>query len=255
MDLFKRRLNKCHQDWQCFVNMGMKFRRLFRDERKLACFYLATLPKRRGLAFDIGANRGNYSKVLGSLFERVIALEPQQRLLPEIRRNIRRFGNIELVNCAVSDHEGTAPMFLSMNHELSSLNRNWMQSVQTSGRFSDIRWDETVEVPTTTLKQLVQKFGVPDFIKIDTEGNERKVLTTLDCKVPLFSLEIIPENNTETLQIINHLESIAPCSYNLALGEEPCWAFAQARPAETVISFLRSTFSPPAWADLYVQMV
>jgi len=174
MDLLNKRIEKIRQDYRLFTNMGVAFRRLFRDDRRLACFYLDILPKKRDLAFDIGANRGNYSKVLASIFKRVVAVEPQNRLFPEIKRNTRHFDNICFLNCAVSDHEGVANMFLSKNHELSSLNEDWMHSVKKSGRFSGIRWDENIEVPTTTLKHLIQRFGVPDFVKVDTEGNEKK---------------------------------------------------------------------------------
>jgi len=112
MNILRKRLKKFGQDVRCFTAMGPKYRHLFRDDRRLACFYLNIFNKKRALAFDIGANRGNYSKVLAALFNRVIAFEPQARLIPELRHNVRNFKNIEIVNCAVSDQQGVQDVFI-----------------------------------------------------------------------------------------------------------------------------------------------
>jgi FkbM family methyltransferase len=254
MNGLRKRLKKLGQDVRCFTAMGPKYRHLFRDDRRLACFYLNILSRKRALAFDIGANRGNYSKVLAALFNRVIAFEPQKRLIPELRHNLRNFKNIEIVNCAVSDQQGVAQMFLSKNHELSSLNNDWMDSVKNSGRNSSIVWGETVKVPTRTLKSLVNQYGIPDFTKVDTEGNELKVFSTLDFNLPFFSFEIIPETNQETSEILKKLETITTCSYNIALENDSRWAFPKSQTVESVLSFLKRDFVPPACADVYVSM-
>jgi len=145
-------------------------------------------------------------------------------------------------------------MFLSKNHELSSLNNDWMESVKISGRCSSIVWSETVEVPTRTLKSLVDQYGVPDFSKIDTEGNELKVFSTADFSLPFFAFEIIPENFPETLEILKKLEAITTCQYNIALENDSRWAFPKSQTVESIISFLKNDFVPPACGDVYVSM-
>lgn len=50
-------------------------------------------------------------------------------------------------------------------------------------------WSRQNVVPMTTLDTLIEHFGVPQFIKIDVEGFEEKVISGLSTQPPLLSFE------------------------------------------------------------------
>jgi Methyltransferase FkbM domain len=50
-------------------------------------------------------------------------------------------------------------------------------------------WNRKLTVPMITLDTLIERYGIPDYIKIDVEGYEEKVLTALSICPPLLSFE------------------------------------------------------------------
>ena len=66
-----------------------------------------------------------------------------------------------------------------------------------------------MKVPTRTLADLVEAFGMPALIKIDVEGAEREVLSTLPTPVPLLTFEAnLPEFAEETKAIFTQLTTV-----------------------------------------------
>lgn len=118
--------------------------------------------------FDIGANHGNRTELFLDLGLRVVAVEPQPDCV-EILRG--RFGtSIELISAAVGAKPGRAELRVATYHTLASLSDEWIDEVRRSGRFSEFEWPEVMEVDVLTLDSLVERYGVPDFCKIDVEG-------------------------------------------------------------------------------------
>jgi hypothetical protein len=63
-----------------------------------------------------------------------------------------------------------------------------------------------LEVPVTTIDQLIQEHGHPDYIKIDVEGYELEVVAGLSRNIQLVSIECnLPEFAEETLEAISIL--------------------------------------------------
>ena len=60
------------------------------------------------LAIDVGANVGNWTAELAKTFERVIAYEPDRRAIDVIAE----IENAEIVEAAVSRHDGEARLYL-----------------------------------------------------------------------------------------------------------------------------------------------
>ena len=64
---------------------------------------------------------------------------------------------------------------ISVRTVLSSMSNRWIESTTQSGRFSSYNWNKSIDVKVDTLDNMLHKFGVPRFVKIDVEGmNLRK---------------------------------------------------------------------------------
>jgi FkbM family methyltransferase len=133
--------------------------------------------KPRGFYVDVGAHDGTYLSNTRLFYERGwrgINVEPNPVSFARLAASRQRDVN---VNVAVSDRQGQAPFYVTEPAVLSTFNRADVERQVGLGyvkRFAEIR------VPTATLGQILRRH-VPagqtvDFISIDTEGAERKVL-------------------------------------------------------------------------------
>ena len=119
------------------------------------------------VAFDIGANRGQTAQLLSEMGAVTYSFEPIPECVAEIEaRNLR---NVTIIRTALSDEEGFAEFHLD-------------ERVDAGMEASSLRVLEgvigrTIEVPVTTMDAFVNQNAVaPDFIKIDVEGVEEKVI-------------------------------------------------------------------------------
>jgi FkbM family methyltransferase len=141
---------------------------------------------------DLGANEG-YFTVMGAkqcgASGRVVAIEPQERLLPVIAENLRLNGVwVSVLNVAVTDSPGVATIHLTpdMNTGASGLSRSAKYRVPTQ------------PVETRTLAQLLDDEGLThvDLMKVDIEGFEYEAL--------LGSREVFRQHRVQVLALELH---------------------------------------------------
>ena len=147
------------------------------------------------LAFDIGANIGQSTKVLAQNFYRVIAFEPCQEsydiLAEECDACVVPFF------AAVSDYGGTVTLTETESH---------IQTGQlTTGE--GLHWGPKIgtrDVPSVTIDEMTGLFGQPDFVKIDTEGHEVHVIrggmSLFASKAPEVLIEVHDKKNEQPIR-------------------------------------------------------
>ena len=162
------------------------------------------------LAFDIGANIGTKTQeLLDAGFEKVVAVEPlYDNRFPYDSR-------VEWVKVIVSDSIGTKQIWPA--DTISTVEKAFMQ-----GRFKGQTWNAPVNCPSTTLKQLMDTYGSPDYIKIDVEGHELAVLQGMPSPslVPLISFEWCSEFKSGALACVSHLGALGYEQFAVQLGDE-----------------------------------
>jgi FkbM family methyltransferase len=125
-----------------------------------------------GTFVDVGGNKGDFALIAARHLDgsgRVICVEPAPENARWIRRSVERNGyqNVEVVEAALADHDGSATLHLG---PLSGWHSLAPAAVERSVG--------SVEVPTVTLDHLLAERGIDhvDVMKIDVEGGEGEVL-------------------------------------------------------------------------------
>jgi len=165
-------------------------------------FIYTKLDKYKSIAspvfYDIGAHFGLHTlafSLIAGKSGKVYAFEPhplnKERLTKNISENIALCNNIIVIDKAITDYKG------SVNFEMiTDLESGWSSSsriLKENERTKDTDVKRNIEVATDALDNLVDDGTIlkPDFIKIDVEGEEFKVLkgaikTLLHFKPVLF---------------------------------------------------------------------
>jgi len=208
-------------------------------DEAMRAFY-ATLIEPGDLVFDVGANVGNRTKVFLRLGARVIAIEPQPSCGSLLARAFRDDPRVTVVCEALGAASGEAKMKVSDASTISSMSPNWIEAVRSSGRFATYRWNRTISVPVTTLDALMERYGVPAFIKIDVEGFEFAVLQGLSRAIRALSFEFTPECADAGLSCVARLESLGFSRFNYSAGESGAFERSEWFDASTARARLES---------------
>lgn len=129
------------------------------------------LLTRYGLALDIGAHVGFWSRMLAERFQRVVAFEPQPDNFLHLIRNVP--SQVECHRCALGSEVGTAGITNPAPHN--------------SGAWHLMPGNEVLVLPLDHFQLQ------PDFIKIDVQGHEKEVIRgarkTLERHHPVIIVE------------------------------------------------------------------
>jgi FkbM family methyltransferase len=223
---------------------------------------LRTVPLRRfyrrllapgDLAFDVGAHVGTRARAMRAAGARVVAVEPQAPFSTFLRRSLPR--DITLVEAALGPQETVAEMAVSSLHPtVSSLQPGFADAALSAPGFGHVRWDRRQQVRVTTLDALIDRHGLPAYVKIDVEGFELSVLSGLSRPVPLVSVEYLPALPDATHRVIARLMEIGPYRFNPVRGEDGHFLWPDWRDADAARAWLAGLPRGERSGDLYARL-
>ena len=208
------------------------------------------------LVFDLGAHAGNRTRALAAVGCRVVALEPQPDFARLLRAMFGRTSRVDIVEAAVGDTAGRAALSISeRTPTMTTLAEDWRDARARDPVFSDVRWDRPIDVETTTLDRLIERFGTPAFVKIDVEGGEPGVLAGLTQPLRSLSFEYLPQALDQTRACVTRLRSLGPYRFNWSPGESYRLATDGWMSAEELPVALETPHARRRSGDVYARLV
>jgi FkbM family methyltransferase len=124
-----------------------------------------SMVRQGDICYDLGASIGYMTLLMAHKAKQVYAFEPAPHAVTELRRHVaaNAMQNVTVVPCPVSGNVRTVRFCLTDNAYGSGINE------------TETRWT-VLQLETTTLDLFIRDHPVPDFLKLDVEGEEGAVL-------------------------------------------------------------------------------
>jgi FkbM family methyltransferase len=152
----------------------------------------------------------------------------------------------------LAEEEGSRKLQLATASTISSMSEGWIESMRSSGRFSEFSWEDVVEVPVTTLESVVAEHGRPRFCKIDVEGYETHVLNGLQGPIEALSFEYAHEARENAYACMVRLDELADHEFCFSPGESMDLDRDWHRFPDQQ-RMLERLSDPLAWGDVYAR--
>jgi FkbM family methyltransferase len=222
-------------------------------QRHLRTLY-GQFVKSGDLVFDIGAHAGNRTRAFAALGCRVVSVEPQPDFARVLRTLFGRNPKVTVLEMAVSDTPGRATLSLSeRTPTVTTLAEEWREARAQEPGFKGVDWNRQIDVETTTLDALIERFGSPSFVKMDVEGSEPAILGGLTHAVQTVSFEYLPWTLAESAACIARLEQLGRYEFNWSIGEGFELASKRWMDADGVLAALRTPAGQERAGDVYAR--
>jgi len=192
------------------------------------------------LVFDVGANRGEYSRLYTRLGARVVAVEPNPELAPLIKEVAPE---AVVVTAAAGAEAGEADLWVGAGEGDSTLATDYRRILERDLHLSM----RPVRVRVVTLDQLAAEHGDPDFVKIDVEGYEPEVLRGMSFRPPALSLEF---HRSMLDRLARSLSVLEGYRFRVSLGNSFEWATGWLDEA-ALLAYAESLTDEKLFADVY----
>jgi FkbM family methyltransferase len=169
------------------------------------------------LIFDIGFNVGEFTQTCFNKYPNcsVIAVEANPNLAKNVSPHFFTNYNFSLLNNLVSNVEGEEIDFY-ISHATTGVSTASTEFMNNS-RFTQgsknlpqnsVSWAPPVKVESITIDGMIERYGIPDLLKIDVEGYELNVLSGLTQKANDICFEWHEEEKDNLYKILEHLQSL-----------------------------------------------
>jgi FkbM family methyltransferase len=144
----------------------------------------------QNLIYDVGAHKGEDTEFYLKKGFSVVAIEANPVLYLALAKKFEEFvkgGRLVLLNVAISDHPGEVALFVSDKSDWGTTDQEWANRNERLGFPS-----QPVIVKSDRLETILQRHGIPYFLKIDIEGADLLCLHALkgfDVRPKFLSIE------------------------------------------------------------------
>ena len=138
--------------------------------------------KKFDVAVDVGANVGVFTRYLihNKIAKRVVSVECDSAALFDLKRNYEFNDNVKIIEKALSDTNDPITFYHCEENPIVS---STIPPEKLKQHMAGVRGNVETKVDTVTIKDLVYELGQIDFLKIDIEGGEYKIIEKLETKL------------------------------------------------------------------------
>jgi FkbM family methyltransferase len=211
--------------------------------------------KEGDLCFDLGAYNGNRTDTFLKLgASRVITVEPTKYSYDKLKKKFAKEPRVVLLKVGISDKKETQMMNLCSSSAFSTFEDSWVQEINTNPKLANLEWTGKEEINMVSLNDLIEEYGIPDFLKIDIEGYEQKALSTLKYALPLLSFEYLNKFPERTIRCVYDLCSLGSYEFNYSVGESMKLALSDWCTGPQLIDELKNVDQSIIFGDIYCRL-
>lgn len=202
--------------------------------------------------FDIGANIGKWSLANIHNCNKIIAIEASPSTYITLLNTVTHHTNkILCINNAVCNSEKEYVDFYECEcNTISTLNKEWLTSKES--RFYNSKYN-IIKCKTVTLDKLIEKYGIPELIKIDVEGGEFESISSLTKKVNSLCFEWASETNNITFQCIDYLHNLGYTDFSIQYEDNYLYRPSIYTDITTIKNELINTKPKHDWGMIWVK--
>jgi FkbM family methyltransferase len=209
-------------------------------------FYASIIPQGRGSILDVGANAGTKTEIFRHFAERVVAIEPDPTSAETLRRRFRWRLGVTVRQCAITSASGSILFYqFAPGSAFNAADTAWAKSMVDGSNHMCLRLPQPKEmrVRAHTIAEIEVEFRPIKYLKVDAEGHEEKVISTLSKPVPLISLEFnFPQMHDALAGCVTRIEALGNYRFNAAISEPPVkWEFTTWLSGAEVIGAINSS--------------
>lgn len=199
------------------------------------------------LVFDVGAHIGEHAAHFLALGAKVVAVEPLPACHDTLRALAHRHPSLFVVPAALGDVPGIATLAIPNVPAHATL-----FPAHQKARFPGEDYTRAVPVPVTTLENLMDLYGCPEYVKIDAEGAEMSILQGMGRRPRFLSFEFSREHFAILESCVNLLK---PARFNVTLYDSHRLALPEFVLAEGILGFLKDHPDPHLCGDIFCRTV
>ncbi len=163
------------------------------NKKKIIIFFKKKFKKKKILVFDIGSHKGETFYLFSKNFnlKKIFCFEPNPLMFEKLRilkEKINYGNNAILLNYGVADKEGSEKLTVFNDTSSSTMNKinsntnYYKRKKKIITLFANKFIKKKIKVKIVTLNKIFKKYKLNklDLLKIDTEGFEYKILSSLN---------------------------------------------------------------------------
>ena len=202
--------------------------------------------------FDIGANIGKWSLENIEKCDKIIVVEASPTTFNRLIDNVKNQDKLICLNYAVCNSNEEYITFYNSNADtLSTINKDWLDSEKS--RFYNQYYYNEIKCKTITIDSLIDKYGVPELIKIDVEGGEFECISSLTQKVNQICFEWASETNDITFKCLDYLVNLGYTEFAIQYEDKYTYRPELYTGVNIIKVFLNKTTPKKEWGMIWVK--